>query len=152
VPCVPSNVVLRATRTALASPVATTVNPTKAGSLTILKAKLPRQALSGSLNIGRLVMIISPLRTGLALGGVVGLFHLLWAATVALGVAQPIVDFVFRIHFIEMPLKITLFDAGTAALLVLVTFAIGFFLGNWFAMIWNWLQQDRLARRPAPAR
>jgi hypothetical protein len=84
---------------------------------------------------------ISPVKAGFALGAAVGLWHLGWVALVATGFAQALIDFVFRIHFIQPVLRVGAFDAGTAAVLVLVTFAVGFVGGLVFALIWNRLHQ-----------
>jgi hypothetical protein len=84
-------------------------------------------------------MVISPLRTGFALGGMLGLYHLVWSALVALGWAQPVIDFVLQIHMIALPLQVQPFNLGLAATLVAVTAAIGFVLGLAFAAFWNWL-------------
>jgi hypothetical protein len=89
---------------------------------------------------------IQPFRTGIAVGAVVGLFHLFWASLVAAGWAKPIIDFVLRLHFVRLPIDIAPFAPGTAAALVALTFAVGFVFGAVFALVWN-----RLVRAPAPA-
>jgi len=84
---------------------------------------------------------ISPIKTGVTLGIVLGIWHLGWAAIVAAGWAQTVVDFLFRLHFVAPVLTIQPFDAKTAALLVAVTTAAGFVLGAIGAFAWNQLHR-----------
>jgi hypothetical protein len=58
-----------------------------------------------------------------------------------LGVAQPLIDFLFWIHFIKPIYVIEPFAFGRAAILVLVTAAIGYVTGIAFAMLWNRVQR-----------
>ena len=81
--------------------------------------------------------MISPVKTGLALGGLIGLWHLLWALMVAFGWAQAVIDFVFWMHFIRPPYTVEPFVPGVAAILVVVTATIGFASGAVFAVLWN---------------
>lgn len=76
-------------------------------------------------------------RAGLALGGLLGLWHLVWALLVAVGVAQAILDFVFRIHLLSNPYTVQPFRLGSAAVLIIVTALIGYVLGWVFAFMWN---------------
>jgi hypothetical protein len=80
---------------------------------------------------------IQPFKAGIAVGAVVGLFHLFWASLVAAGWAKPIMDFVLRLHFIQLQYDIAPFAAGTAAALVALTFTVGFVFGAVFALVWN---------------
>ena len=82
--------------------------------------------------------MLSSWRTGLALGVSLGLYHLFWAILVSSGLAQLVVDFILKIHFIELPLTIAPFDPGLAALLVLMTTLVGGLTGAIFAGVWNW--------------
>jgi hypothetical protein len=77
------------------------------------------------------------LGTGLALGLCMALFHAAWAALVALRWAHPLLDFIFRLHFITPPYRVGNFDPATALTLVGVTFALGAVGGGAFAAIWN---------------
>lgn len=81
-------------------------------------------------------------KAGLTFGALLGVWHALWAALVATGLAQGLLDFVFYLHFIKPPYTIAEFSAGTAVMLIVVTTAIGYFLGWLFAAIWNRLHRN----------
>lgn len=80
---------------------------------------------------------ISVHSAGLALGCLLGGMHLLWALLVASGFAQPVMDFIFWLHFIRPVYVIDGFDAARAAGLVALTGAIGYAMGIAFALLWN---------------
>ena len=82
-------------------------------------------------------------RTGLVLGILLGGFHAVWAALVAGGWGQPLLDLIFRLHFIDPPYHVAPFQIGTAALLVGLTFVLGGFSGMAFAVVWNRLARPR---------
>jgi hypothetical protein len=85
--------------------------------------------------------MISPIKAGLVLGVVIGLWHLIWSLLVASGWAQPFIDFVFWMHFIRPVYVIEPFNLGTATILVVVTAVIGFVIGCIFAVLWNWFHK-----------
>jgi len=91
---------------------------------------------------------ISPTRTGLAVGVVIGLWHLIWVTLVAIGWARPFMDFVLRLHFIQLQYALAPFALGTAAALVALTFCVGAFFGIVFALVWNWLTGGRVQVGP----
>lgn len=74
-------------------------------------------------------MKTTPVQVGLIFGLLLGLFHAFWAAPVAVGWAQPVLDFIVWAHFISPPYRIDAFDFGRAAILVRVTFTIGLIMG-----------------------
>jgi hypothetical protein len=76
-------------------------------------------------------------RTGLVLGLVLGTIHLFWTVLVAAGVAQAVMDFVFRLHFIRPVYVIEPFSLIHALALVLLTAASGYCIGALFALLWN---------------
>jgi len=77
------------------------------------------------------------------LAAVTGGFHLGWAVLVALGWAQPIIDFIFWAHFIKPIYLIEPFEIGRAVILLVLTSAVGFAIGAAFALIWNALHKER---------
>jgi hypothetical protein len=78
---------------------------------------------------------------GVVLGCLFGGMHLGWAVLVAAGVAQPIADFVFWLHFIKPVWVIESFEPFRAAGLIVLTTAIGYLIGSAFALIWNHLHR-----------
>ena len=80
---------------------------------------------------------ISPNKAGLALGTIIGAWHLLWALLVALHGAQALIDFIFWLHFIKPVYVVEDFALARALILVAVTAAIGYALGYCFALVWN---------------
>jgi hypothetical protein len=73
---------------------------------------------------------------GLLLGGMMALWHLVWSTLVFLGFAKALLDWIFWLHFINIPVTIEPFDLLRAVLLVIVTFIVGYVSG-WVA-IWLW--------------
>ncbi|MEK7131849.1 MAG: hypothetical protein AAB797_03945 [Patescibacteria group bacterium] len=76
-------------------------------------------------------------KTGLVLGAFTGLLHLAWSLLVAIGWAQPLVDFISNLHFIQSPHTITPFQLLTALELVVVASMVGYIFGLVLAKIWN---------------
>lgn len=80
---------------------------------------------------------LSGTNTGLIAGAFLGMVHLAWAVLVAAGYAQGLMDWIFDLHFLENPYLVTEFAANKAALLVAVTFGVGYVGGSVFAWLWN---------------
>jgi hypothetical protein len=80
-------------------------------------------------------------KAGLVLGVLLGGWHLLWALLVAIGWAQPVIDFIFWIHFIKPIYVIGPFSAGVALLLVGVTAVLGYAFGHILGALWNRVHQ-----------
>lgn len=79
-------------------------------------------------------------RLGLVFASTLGLWHLTWSLLVAFGLAQWLIDWVFRLHFIQPPYTITQFKPALAAALILITSTLGYIIGWVMAGIWNWLR------------
>jgi hypothetical protein len=84
----------------------------------------------------------NPFGLGLVFGLVLAFCHALWAALVALGWAQTILDFIFWAHFISPAYHVVAFDLSRAFVLVGLTFAIGLILGTIGTALWNKLASD----------
>ena len=87
------------------------------------------------------MITIRPERTALIFAILLGGWHLVWSLLVAAGWAQPLIDFIFWIHFIQPVYVIQKFNIAIALLLVGITAAIGYFIGWIFALLWNKLHR-----------
>lgn len=76
------------------------------------------------------------------MGSFLGIWHLVWSLLVAVGLAQWLMDWVFRLHFIQPPYKLTEFKPALAVLLIVVSSAFGYLMGWVLAAIWNWLHAE----------
>ncbi len=91
---------------------------------------------------------LDPKKTGLAVGTLVGGWHLLWALLVAVGWAQGFINFILWAHMVSLPVAINTFDPSVAAVLVIVTGAFGYAAGFIFALMCNYLCRNTT---PVPA-
>jgi len=94
-------------------------------------------------------MTLNPWRTGFALGLFLGLWHLAWSMLVATGWAQSLLNFVLRIHFLQIAVSMAPFDLSLAVTLIAVTSLVGFLIGVIFAAIWNRLHRSGAMVRDA---
>jgi len=76
-------------------------------------------------------------KVGLVVGSFAGLVHLVWSVAIALGFAQPWIDFVYRIHSLNNPFTVMHFELGKAVGLIILTFIIGYIVGYVFAALWH---------------
>jgi hypothetical protein len=80
---------------------------------------------------------VNPHRVGMALGGLYGLWHLIWSLLVLVGLAKPFLDFILSLHFLRVTYAVGPFNALKALGLIVVTSALGYFLGYVLAWLWN---------------
>lgn len=88
--------------------------------------------------------MISRNKLGLVFGSAFGLWHLVWALLVAFGIAQGLLDFVFRLHFIQPVYVVTAFQPLLAVGLIVLTTVLGYTIGWIAGAIWNWLHDERM--------
>ena len=81
--------------------------------------------------------MVNPNKVGLVIGALIGGWHVLWALLIALGWAQPIIDFIFWAHMIKPIYVINGFDLAAALTLVVITSVIGYVFGLLGGIIWN---------------
>jgi len=94
---------------------------------------------------------LNPSKAAISVGTVLGAWHLMWVMLVAIGAAKVVMDFVLKLHFIQLDYTLAPFAISTAAMLVGLTFAIGALFGLVFALVWNWLSVRSEARDIEPA-
>jgi hypothetical protein len=82
-------------------------------------------------------MRVNALNVGLVFGAFLALWHACWSTLVALGWAQPVINFVLWAHFMKLPIQIDPFDIARAAILVGVTFVAGLTIGWIIGLFWN---------------
>ena len=92
---------------------------------------------------------IHPNRAGLAFAAVLAGWHAVWALLVAFGGAQKVLDFAYKLHFMESDAVVGPFAPATAALLVAVTGLIGYVSGFGIAAVMNCLHSWRDVQAPA---
>lgn len=76
-------------------------------------------------------------KLGLVVGAALGLFHLVWAVLVAIGVAKPLMDWVYNLHSLRFSYQVLPFDPGMSLLLIVVTAIAGYVFGWVLGWLWN---------------
>ena len=76
-------------------------------------------------------------KTGLVVGTFLGLWHLVWSTVVKIGLAQPLLNFIFRMHFLNNPFQVSSFGIKRAVALIGITTVIGYIAGWVIAFLWN---------------
>lgn len=104
---------------------------------------------------------ISVNRAGLSVAAVIAGWHMAWILLAASGWAQPLVDLVYRLHFLKSEAVVGPFNMATGALLVLMAAVVGYAAGASLALTWNCLtwwgesagmrRHEAVASRPAGA-
>lgn len=89
--------------------------------------------------------MISKYKLGLVIGSAFGLWHFVWAILVASGFAQSLMDWIFKLHFIQPLYVVTPFKPLLALTLIVVTSVLGYLSGWIAAAIWNWLHTERIS-------
>lgn len=79
--------------------------------------------------------------TALVLGLFVALMHAVWMLMIYFGVAQLYMNWIFGLHLISNPFIVLPFSFGSALMLIVFTFIVGYIMGLVFAWIWNRLHK-----------
>jgi len=76
-------------------------------------------------------------KVGLVLGSFAGLIHLVWGVLIALGFAQPLMNFIYNMHSLNNSFTVAPFSLARSVILVIITFLVGYVFGYVFATLWN---------------
>ena len=79
-------------------------------------------------------------KVGLVLGSFAAVVHLFWVLLVAVGWAQPFMDFVYDMHFMSHSIEVEPFALDKAVGLVVLAFVIWYIFGNILGGIWRKFQ------------
>jgi hypothetical protein len=79
----------------------------------------------------------NPNKVGLVIGALLGGWHLFWSLLVAVGWAQPFLDFIFWAHMIRSIYVVKAFEPIAALTLIVITSMIGYVFGCVGAVLWN---------------
>ncbi len=80
-------------------------------------------------------------KAALTLGLFLSGLHAIWSILIAIGLAQPLVDFVMWAHMIHTTTSVGPFDATAAVSLIVLTFVVGYVIGWGFSSLWNKLHR-----------
>lgn len=86
-------------------------------------------------------MKLNQMHLALTLGSFFALVHIVWDILVATGSAKGIIDFGLMLHQVKISYSILPFSLGSAIILVIVKFLVGYVAGWIFAGIWNRLNK-----------
>ncbi|MFH0912642.1 MAG: hypothetical protein V1807_03260 [Patescibacteria group bacterium] len=79
--------------------------------------------------------------TGMTLGSFAALVHLVWLIFVGFGWAKGFADWILSLHMMQFSWSIMPFAWGTAIMLLIMTFVIGYIWGWVFSSLWNYFHK-----------
>ena len=90
-----------------------------------------------------MAILLDEKQTALGFGCFMAIAHAFWSVLVAAGMAQKLMNWIFGLHMLSMPMTVTAFNLMTAVMLIVVTFVIGAVFGYIFATVWNWAGKQK---------
>jgi len=84
---------------------------------------------------------MNPFQLSIISGFSLASLHICWALLVAVGWAQTVIDFIFKLHMLSSPFKVQPFELALALGLIGITFLIGCFYGIVFSVVKNAFQK-----------
>lgn len=81
--------------------------------------------------------------TAMVFGLFVALMHAVWMLMIFIGVAQMYMNWIFGLHLVSNPFIVMPFNFGSAVMLIIFTFVVGYIMGWVFAAIWNRLHKGK---------
>lgn len=81
-------------------------------------------------------------KAGLAMGGLLAIWHAFWSLLVLAGLAQSLLDLIFRLHFLNHSFVVQAFSLKKAGGLIVITAIIGYIFGWIYAWVWNMLHKQ----------
>lgn len=82
-----------------------------------------------------------PNKVGLVIAALIGGWHLIWVILIALGLAQPLINFIFWAHMIRSVYIIEPFNPVAAITLLVITSISGYAFGFIGGSLWNRLHR-----------
>lgn len=76
-------------------------------------------------------------QTGLALAGLMVIWHVFWSVLVITGLGQAFLDFVYWAHYLSNPFVVGPFVLARALCLITIVAIAGYLFGCMFAWFWN---------------
>jgi len=76
-------------------------------------------------------------KIGLVFGGMLAIWHAIWALMVFMGLAKLFLDWIFGLHFLNFQYSVNPFAFLNALMLVIVTGVFGYITGYVFGWLWN---------------
>jgi hypothetical protein len=76
-------------------------------------------------------------KAAMALGVFFAAAHAVWAILVWIGWGQPLLNFIFNLHFVKPYFTVGPFNFVTGILLIIVAGLMGYAVGWLFAWVWN---------------
>ncbi len=80
-------------------------------------------------------------KLGLLIGSFYAIWHAGWLVLVATGMAKPLLDWILQLHFLSIEYAVHPFNAGYAAMLILVAFVSGYVIGWMLGTGWSVLKR-----------